>query len=581
MSFDGYLIDTDGIYGFYVNNKGNITNQRLVCERFDVVKSVMRVKNISDSIPKFTTVLEIPLKDGTNNYVRLANSLLASSPIKVLSNEGLNSIDTRDNNEVVSEVIRDIRKTLDYSYDYDTIGFISHKGKELFVYSEVVPSDSSIFVDENTKPRSKGTFEEWKDNLSPFISERPELQLALAMGASAPVVAKLKNCGIFSDSIIWGIVGMSSQGKTSALKLSASVWHGADIATGDIRTMLDTENFFFGELAGRYGVPYFVDEASSSKEDQSKRIYQISMNHDRGRCKPDGTPKVPKSWLGAVTFTSETSLFGQSNNNSGLYARLVEFSFRWTKDKKSADEMLKAINKYYGTAWKPFVTELMNVSNGDLELLYIFYCEELNNKVSPKTGVEERIIQRLAILLITVDVMIEAWDIKFDKEAIIKLLVDTFKENISRIDRVDAIYEDLLQYIVMHRAQFPDKSENSTVMFAEASKTGSIEKRKDRKCAWILADFVAQFFSGKGLTLNKDVKKELYNRGYIERFGDKYQKYHTISNLDAPCICFFIDKQPSNDKEPDKKPVVKKTTSNLAKANSKINLLLSEDEDAC
>ena len=118
-------------------------------------------------------------------------------------------------------------------------------------------------------------------------------------------------------------------------------------------------------------------------------------------------------------------------------------------------------------------------------------------------------------------------------------------------------------------------------MFAEASKTGSIEKRKDRKCAWILADFVAQFFSGKGLTLNKDVKKELYNRGYIERFGDKYQKYHTISNLDAPCICFFIDKQPSNDKEPDKKPVVKKTTSNLAKANSKINLLLSEDEDAC
>jgi hypothetical protein len=54
----------------------------------------------------------------------------------------------------------------------------------------------------------------------------------------------------------------------------------------------------------------------------------------------DGTPKAIRRWSAtSITFTGEKSMLAQSNGNGGLYARLLEFDFAWTKDAAFAEKI--------------------------------------------------------------------------------------------------------------------------------------------------------------------------------------------------------------------------------------------------
>lgn len=184
----------------------------------------------------------------------------------------------------------------------------------------------AIFNDEHTHRFS------WKRVWGKAIVEKdvlghPNMELALAIGVSAPTASLLQEVGLFTEVPLWGIIGESSTGKTTALRLMASVFGSPKEGTGLIKDFHATDTAIFAMLQD-CGMIHLFDEATLRERDNfSSMLYSLSKGVDKLRCNSDGTLKERQSFSGSVVITGEQSLLEQSSVNLGLYARMVEVYF--------------------------------------------------------------------------------------------------------------------------------------------------------------------------------------------------------------------------------------------------------------
>ena len=177
------------------------------------------------------------------------------------------------------------------------------------------------------------------------------LELALALSVTALVACTLKAKNLLSDLPIWALIGKSSTGKTTALRLMASIWGSPEDFSGMIYDLHATQNAIYALMEQNQGLPILIDETSGVPEwDFSKFLYHLPKGHDKVRCQTNGMLQQTKLFSGAVIFTGEKSLFDQSNKNDGLYARLIEFELPWTDSARHAEELEYACRCYNGTA---------------------------------------------------------------------------------------------------------------------------------------------------------------------------------------------------------------------------------------
>lgn len=143
--------------------------------------------------------------------------------------------------------------------------------------------------------------------------------------------------------------------------------------------------------------------------------------------------------------------------NGGLYARLIEFDYIWLSDGKTADAIQRHIAKNHGTAYKYIIRHLAKLGKKRLVEAYERCASELKAHIQPSAGIEERIVKKLALLLLAAEVLTEAWSLEYDRNEYVLLLKDAFKQNAPESDRLMAWYEHLMTYIAEHRNLFPSK----------------------------------------------------------------------------------------------------------------------------
>lgn len=541
--YDGYYFSNGKTHVFNVDDDGTVTSDFELCEEIKIVRVIKVISEKPNVRPRFKVIVSLTQNDGKVDTFEMERAEIVDRPIATFVNVGLTIPDTLENATTLKEILLETGEKLPHEYVYERLGFVNVEGKLLYLGTTGFPSKVKVSADPLIAPTSKGTFESWRDGLQPFVEDRPELQLALAMGASAPVVTLLNICNVFKDSLIWAFVGGSSTGKSTSLKLSASVWGSANIGTGLINTMFDTENFLFATLTKKYGFPHFIDEASiRDKADFTSMIYQLSMGSERGRCNNDGSPKEIKHWSSSITFTSEKSLLLQTNQNKGLFARLVEFNCQWTKDGRSANKILKIIGANYGVAWLPFIKTLMKTGKNALIQIFEDRCEYMKTALNAKDGVDDRISQRLAILLVTLDLMGKAWDFKIDIPAITDIFVTTYNENIQQ-DPVQTLYENLLNFVVEHADMFPNEKFGSSEDFP-VKKWGIRAKYQGRWCIWFIDEKFEKLLLSFPNTNLTTTRRELRERGMIAYFDESYKRRTKIDRSQLHCYCLFLEDEP-------------------------------------
>ena len=128
-----------------------------------------------------------------------------------------------------------------------------------------------------------GTLEEWRDNIGKLCPKNSRLIFSVSAALAVPLAELLK-----VDLVGFHFVGASSTGKTTALKVSASIW-GAPSYIQQWRT---TSNALEGLALLRNNAPLILDEISQANpKDIGECIYMVANGQIKGRAHKDGSPK--------------------------------------------------------------------------------------------------------------------------------------------------------------------------------------------------------------------------------------------------------------------------------------------------
>ena len=460
--------------------------------------------------------------------------------VKILGkflSQGLDIIDSDSNARGLLALIIEMENSAPVQFFHEKTGFTTlNSGETCFLGSKPIgldglKADSILIKDDGMKPAgSKGAF---RRLLLSEVVKRPELCIALSLAVTAPVAHMLKEAGVFTDLPIWVLVGHSSVGKSTSHQLQLSLFmspmHG-------LRTFNSTENAFYAMQATQNGVPFIADDASNIPGfSVDTLLYSLSTGRKKSRCNSDGSLKPQVTFSGATIMSSEKSLLDRSSENAGEYARVVEFGLTWTKDDKQADKIKEVCNKNYGWGTEPIISLLM--SEGFSKKLvhkfkktYVKLCKEKK----PVNGVEARLIQRKALILVSLWVAEKALKIGLHPEKVKPVLDTVFEENLSGTtteisDETDELLDFVLSEVATHASKFCDKTDvgSAKLDILTSDIWGVRGFDGNDKALWILRKKFSEIIK-KSKFGPKMAIKMLSSKGYLK----EHHRGHYLHNLD-------------------------------------------------
>ena len=498
--------------------------------------------------------------------------------IPKLLNYGLSVMDTNTDADLILQILIESEATATRVFRHDRLGFCKIDGNDIFLAHQPIglldpgKACSEYAIPSKTKP--VGSFESWRAMIENEVLGHPNLELALALGAVAPLAHLLNEELVVSSVPVFALIGCSSTGKTTALRLMASIYGAPTISGGMISDLNATQTAFFAQLNRQFGVPTLIDETSSAPEwDFTKLLYNLPTGREKLRCDSQGQLKVPLSYSGCVIFTGERSIFDQSNSNNGLFARLIEFTLPWTDDADHAFRIEQSCRTNYGTAVAPLLTWLMQ-NRECLSVSYRQHYDQLKAAVPTADGVEDRMLKTYALITLGAEVVTRALALPLNITAIQATLLTNYENTpyvLKPKNTIKVIYEHIKQQVLDNYISSPTKGETRfTRQF-----WGAIGTKDGFPCVWIteahFKDFLhsAKNHASTNAESNNAIMRALHKENYLVRhYGDRFCKDEKFGDITMKCYCLRLVGTAV--------PPPKKKSTN--KHKSQISRLLSDEE---
>ena len=464
---------------------------------------------------------------------------------------GLSLLDGDDDIPIVQQILLESEQSAPLVYRHDRLGFAKCDGKELFLLDgpigtiDPLKAGSRYAIPEVMKP--KGTIEEWMRIAEEEVLGQPTMELALAIGALAPIAHLLRTAGVITDLPVVAYIGLSTSGKTTALRAGASIWGFPMESVGIIDDLNSTENAFFESLARNTGVPAFIDETSAQAGwDFNRTVYFLPKGRSKKRCGPSGELKRTSVFSGAVVFTGEHSLIERADQNSGLRARIVEIKLdKWTKDDKHSERLTEDLCQNYGTAAPLLVAWLID-HQGELPAIYQSARSSLANKVKGISKVETRALKIYAMILTAAHAVREALALALNMEKIQELIVEQVMGNCPEQDGITRIYHGILERIAANGSKFtwPTKKGNEHPRGKDI--WGAFEFKNSTPCIWVMLEKLRSILKECGDYALKDIARPMVERGWLVDFGGRhYYRTHKINGVPVDAVCVLLPEVPS------------------------------------
>lgn len=522
------------------------------CEEFRITKVIIDLFSQKKNV-------EIVIYDTPNPIpFVLPRRALNRTILPELLDRGLTVVDTTFQVELIIEILLDSELTADRVYQHRCLGFRYLHGQQIFLahhpigISDPITAASEYIESAQTKP--SGTLDSWRGLKQREVIGRVNMELALCLSVTAPVAHLLRESKIIPLIPLWALIGQSSTGKTTALKLMASIWGSPEESAGLVTDLNATLNGFFAQLGQAYGMPSLIDETSCVPEwDFTKVVYNLPKGRDKTRCNTDGTVRDHVHYSGAIVLTGETSLFNQTSGTQGLLARLVEFSLCWTDDEAHAQRLEYGCRRNYGTAVYPLITWLLN-NQSVLSKVFTWHYDSIKDELGIVSGVEDRLIKMYAIICTAGTVIRSALKLTINTVNLKRLLIQLHRDNERLNSTPDLIFERLKLLILKHNDRFP-----TDIASPKAHQLwGEHDIINGQGFVWIIEDIFDDFLKQAGARNPEKVKSELAENGWLIKTADRhYRTPHNVGGVRTKCYRLVVDTSnplPALTSKPTKRP---------------------------
>lgn len=512
-------------------------------------------------------------------------------------------LECEENIEAILTHILNTDKDAEIIYKHNVLGFVKINGQLVWLAQTPIGGDLSEKKRASQyavpfEAEQKGTFAEWQQVIKDEILGNTPLEFGVAVGASAPIVHLLRQEGVFSELPIWGIIGPSSQGKSTLLKVIALAYGSTAESIGLVKDVNATKTAFFKSLEGKIGLPLLFDEATGKTEwSISSAIYDLSKGVERATCSSSRNLNPRSTFSGAIVISGENTLLKQKDVNLGLLARLCEITTMWTRDAAHSRRICQKLAYAHGTAVVPLITHILAIHKYQPIRFQEMFLEELTtvqSAIENSTAIDERIFNMYAGVLVGARIANEAWNISLDVDAIRDFLVKRHKEAKPVENEARKLYDFVLGLVNRHNASFITKAIRKQPGLMPSKVMGELVCKDGKDLIW----FEATTF--EDLVINKfpnylQLLDPMYKLNLIRKFGDKHFRSRHALHIGRPyCYCFFlVHHNDGQTAEQSKKksvktvdlladetmPTVVKKTSSIAQSPQMQYLLADSDED--
>jgi hypothetical protein len=228
-----------------------------------------------------------------------------------------------------------------------------------------VKNDTKIELEIGTETETSGKFSDWKTTIEAVtkLDGVQHWRIAAAASFAGPIaqLCKLETSGIHFS-------GMTSRGKTIALRIATSAWSNPETGRGLLSLWRSTDNAFEASAAASNGTILALDEVKlANGKLVASTLFQLTSGTSKSRSNLKQTLQKRIRWTTFVLSSGEQSLKEKVQSDHGKW--LPGMSVRFTDidvtdvnshvDKKNIDELLVGIQSNYGIAGPKFCEALV------------------------------------------------------------------------------------------------------------------------------------------------------------------------------------------------------------------------------
>lgn len=430
----------------------------------------------------------------------------------------------------------------------DGYGWKKENTKELFVTSNILsdtPLEKNIIKNSDKLDLAPhGHIEAWLNMYNEHVLGNKYLELAVVFGLSAPIINYLSEMYPDLTNILIHISGDSTAGKSTASMLAVSTAGNPNQLSDRslMRKWSGTENSITALLENISGIPIVFDELSSFKgENLTSLAYTLTDGVGKARAKIDGSLSEPKRWNTVILSNGEASILTKSNNNTGIKARVFEFSnITWTNSAEQSENIKEVCCNSYGHILPLFIKNLF--SYGTNKIIEVFEEEKKSLKDKfPNSRLKDRIVTKLAVFTTTARLLKETITLNIDISSILDILYDQEVNTMPNRDIGLIAYKKLLQYLLANIAKLSYNSykqlgflKDNSVFIIKDQLTEIFKELKFEDASiiikdWQNRDFFIRCENDRQLTRKQENKESLI--GYTIKIPKEYRNFFFPSDI--------------------------------------------------
>jgi putative DNA primase/helicase len=317
---------------------------------------------------------------------------------------------------------------------------------------ELSPQPGLESVLEGWKPG--GTWEGWleaMDTMRPFTP----MWVALYASCAAPMLEILG-----SPSFIVDFNGETSSGKTTAMRVAASVWGRPADNMPTAMYSWDATKVFIERICGFLcHLPVILDETKRAKDTKVVRdvVYDFANGQGRGRGAPDGTRQTA-SWR-SVMLTSGESAATSFSQDGGTRARVLSITGKpmgvGMKVGGQAAELLAAqIAEHYGHLGRRLMHYLVSVADQHEALREVWRDTRDQYAAVARTAVSRRHAGNLATLHLASTIVHESLGVPYPEEDPMAFALEAVMQIETEKDRPHAAFIEVVGWCAANQNRF-------------------------------------------------------------------------------------------------------------------------------
>ncbi len=269
------------------------------------------------NIERPQVLYELTWKQGyqTIKEVVPASSIAVRKDLLQLSEKGL-SVNENNVKQLISFMdLYLLDNEIEKHYAAERLGNI----KDKFIHPILTKEIEILSVDHGEKQlleafEVKGTPDSWKREVFGLIKDQPKA-VFMVLSSFASII--IKDLGI--QPFIVDLSGTTSQGKTTTLKVAATVWGNENLMNEWNATKVSIER----KASYLNSFPLLMDDTRKADERILKDIiYQFSGGRSKGRGSIKGSQREI-TWNNILLSTGEVSLNEYAKNTGGAAARII------------------------------------------------------------------------------------------------------------------------------------------------------------------------------------------------------------------------------------------------------------------